>query len=208
MEEIQPKVQPIDNIRDPKIVCHVKVIQNPRLPESFDMKTTLYPLRKVDVVITTPNHAQLGAIVQEMKRTYGMAKFAYRVQFNWSNASKEIRNDPHFKADIYNIFSNAPTVKSFVTASQFEQVLSGGELPIEIDQSNSNVVTIARPNIDKDSLDTYVDLVRTHIVDYGNNPNLKDRSAKNQKKIHNYIRSVCALPHLPLDLALNIADAV
>lgn len=208
MDNQPQKVLPIDNIRDPKIVCHVKVIQNPRLPESFDMKTTLYPLRKVDVTIVTPNHAQLGAIVQEMKRTYGMAKFAFRVQFNWVNASKEIKNDPHFKADIYNIFSNAPTVKSFVTASQFQQVLSGGELPIQIDQSNSNVVTIARPNVDKDSLNTYVDLVRTHVIDYGNNPNLKDHSGKNAKKIHNYIKSVCALPHLSLDLALSIADAV
>lgn len=202
------KVQPIDNIRDPKIVCHVKVIQNPRLPESFDMKTTLYPLRKVEVTIVTPNHAQLGAIVQEMKRTYGMAKFAFRVQFNWVNASKEIKTDPHFKADIYSIFSNAPSIKSYVTASQFQQVLGGGELPIQIDQSNSNVMTIARPNIDKDSLDTYINLVRTHVVDYGNNPDLKNKSAKNSKKIHNYIRSVCALPHLSLDLALNIADAI
>jgi hypothetical protein len=201
-------VQPIDNIRDPKIVCNVKVIQNPRLPESFDMKTTLYPLRKVDVTIVTPNHAQLGAIVQEMKRTYGMAKFAFRVHFNWINASKEIKNDPHFKADIYNIFSNAPSVKSFVTANQFKQIINGGALPIEINQSNSNVLTITKPNIDKDSLETYVELVRTYVVDYGNHPDWKDRSEKNVKKIHNYIKSVCALPHMPLEISLNIADSI
>lgn len=208
MHTDKQKIQPIDNIRDPKIACHVKVIQNSRLPESFNMKTTLYPLRKVNITIVTPNHAQLGAIVQEMKKTYGMAKFSFRVQFNWINASKEIKNDPHFKADIYSIFSNAPTIKSFVTASQFEQVLKGGELPIHIDQSNLNIITISKPNIDKDSLTTYVDLVRTHIVDYGNSPNLKNKSSKNQIKIHNYIKSICALPHLPLDLALSIAESV
>lgn len=204
----QKSTQPIDNIRDPKIVCHVKVIQNPRLPESFDMKTTLYPLRKVEVIIVTPNHAQLSSIVQEMKRTFGVAKFAYRVQFNWVNVSKEISKDPHFKADIYSIFGNAPSVKSYVTADQFTKVIEGGELPIEINQSNSNVMTIKRPNIDKDSLSTYIDLVRTHIVDHGNSPDMKNRSEKNKKRIHNYIKSVCALPHLPLELALDIADAV
>ena len=58
-------------------------------------------------------------------------------------------------------------------------------------------------------MESYVDLVRTHIVDYGNAPDFSARtSVKNQKKIHNYIKSVCSLPHMPMETALSIAILV
>lgn len=198
----------IENIRDNKTVCYVKVIQNHKLPESFDMKMILYPLKKVEVTIITPNQIQLAAIVHEMKKTYGMSKFAFRVQFNWTNVPKEIRKDPHFKAEIYNIFQNT-SVNSFVTEEQFKNVISGGVAPVEINQSNENIVILKKITFDKESLESYVDLVRTHIVDYGNAPDFSARtSVKNQKKIHNYIKSVCSLPYMPMETALSIASLI
>lgn len=196
------------NIRDPKTVCYVKVIQNRKVPESFDMRMTLYPLKRVDVTIVTPNRIQLGAIVQEMKKVYGLSKFAFRVQFNWTNVPKEIKKDAYFKAEIYNIFQNAPAVKSFVTVEQFETVVKGGELPVEINHSDDNIVTVSHTSFDKDSVGSYVDLVRTHIVDFGSAPDFKNRSPKNVKKIHNYVKNICAIPHMPEETALLIVDAL
>lgn len=198
----------IENIRDNKTVCYVKVIQNHKLPESFNMKIILYPLKKVEVTIITPNQIQLNVIIHEMKKTYGLSKFAFRVQFNWTNVPKEIRKDPHFKAEIYNIFQNT-SISSFVTQEQYKNVISGGVAPVEINQSNENIVVLKKVTFDKESLESYVDLVRTHIVDFGNAPDfVASTSTKNQKKIHNYIKSVCGLPHMPMETALGIASLV
>jgi hypothetical protein len=184
----------MDEIRDPKPICYVKVIQNHRMPESFDLKMTLYPTRKAELTIVTPDKIQLNSIVQEMKKMYGMSKFTYRVQFNWKNVPKEIQKDSFFKAEIYSIF--CCNVKSFVTEDQYNKVITGGGLPRDI-----NI-------IEEDSLQTYIDIVRTHIVDYGNAPNLQDTTDKGKKKILNYVKSICALPHMTIDTASTIVEGL
>ncbi len=183
----------MQNIRDSKTICYVKVIQNSRVPESFDMRMTLYPRKKVDVTIVTPNKIQLGAIVQEMKKVYGGAKFAFRVQFNWANTSKDIQKDSFFKAEIYNIFQNN-NARSYVTAEQYQVVLGGGDPPREINEK------------DPECLATYIDLVRTYIVDYGHAPDFTNQTEKGKKKTHNYIKSICGSPNMSLDTALLIVD--
>ena len=179
---------PLADMRDPKTVCIVKVIQNSRLPESFGMKMILYPQKKIEVTINTPTRIQLMSIIHEMKKTYGAAKFAFKVQFNWTNVAKEIKNDAYLKAEIYNIFQNAPAVKSFVTENQYQ------------------IQTLQE--LDQDSVAAYVDLVRTHVVDYGAAPDFKIRTEKNKQKIYNYIRSTCAMPQLSEASALLVADSL
>jgi hypothetical protein len=186
----------MEEIRDSKPICHVRVIQNHRMPESFNFKMTLYPTRKAELTIITPDKIQLNAIVQEMKKTYGATKFAFRVQFNWKNVPNEIQKDAYFKAEIYSIFQGN-TVKSFVTEDQYDKVMGGGDLPRDIDHP-----------IEDESVQTYVDLIRTHIVDFGNTPNLADKSEKGKKKMLNYIKSICATPHMHMDTAVNIIDAL
>lgn len=182
----------LQNMRDPKTTCHVRIIQNNRMPESFDLKMTLYPLKKAELTIVTPNKVQLGSIVQEMKKIYGFSKFAFNVQFNWTNVAKEIQQDAYFKAEIYNIFQNAPSVSSFVTDEQYD----------------SRNKPQYKEDVDPDSLEAYISLVKTHIVDYGNHPDFKVRTDKNQKRIHNYLKSVCGMPNMPISTSMAIADSL
>jgi hypothetical protein len=190
IQKIRRMSSPLAALRDPKTVCIVKIIQNSRLPESFSMKMILYPQKKVEVTINTPTRIQLMSIVQEMKKVYGAAKFAFKVQFNWTNVAKEIRNDAYLKAEIYNIFQNAPAIKSFVTEHQYHE-----------SQTLIN-------ELDQDSIAAYVDLVRTHVVDYGAAPDFKVRTEKNKKRVCNYIRSTCAMPQLSEATVLLIADSL
>jgi len=176
----------MEEIREARPICHVKVIQNHRMPESFDFKMTLYPTRKAELTIITPDKIQLSAIIQEMKKLYG-TKFSFQVQFNWTNVPKEIQKDAYFKAEIYSIFQNG-NAKSFVTEGQYNN--------------------ISDSPIDDESIQTYVDLVRTHIVDFGNCPKLDDTTEKGKKKALNYIRSVCAMPHMHMDTSRAIIEGL
>ena len=177
----------MEKIPDSRTTCIVKVIVNPRAEESFTIKWTLYPERRVNVKIITPNVQQLRSIVHEMKRELGPAKYAFRVQFNWRNVPQEIQKDS-FKKDMYNLFQNAPGLDEFVTQAAYES-------PVE-------------KSIDPAMIETWVSHVRTYIVKYGAHPDFNLRTPKGESKIHNYIKTVCARPDMTKKEALAVADAV
>lgn len=190
----------MEDVRLPKTCCYIRIIVNPRVPESFNIKHTLYPGKKIEVTIVTPNSPQLRAIVQEMKKNYGPANMAFDVKFNWTNAPKDIRNDAYIKTDLMRLFGGAANIRTLVTPEQFMKHQTSGELPRELGQS--------APHIDIDNLEIFANRVRTHIVDYGAHPNMADRSEKGTKKICNYIKSVCAEPNMKCEIAIKIADMI
>ncbi len=177
----------MEKIPDTRTTCVVKVIVNPRAEESFAIRWTLYPERRVNVKIITPNVPQLRSIVNDMKRELGFAKYAFRVQFNWKNVPQDVQKDG-FKKDMYNLFQNAPGLDEFVTQAAYE----------------SQDTRITDPSL----LETWVSHVRTYIVKYGAHPDFSLRTPKGETKIHNYMKTVCARPDMTKKEALAVADTL
>ena len=178
----------MDQFPDPRTACLVKIIVNPRAEESFTVRWSLYPMRKVNVKIITPNVHQLKSIVNEMKKELGPTKYAYKVQFNWKNVPREIQNDGTFKKDMFNLFQNAPALPEFVTPAFF--------------------AAPKKPATDPMMIESFACHIRTYILNFGAHPNLSLRTPKGEKKIHNYVKTVCGKPDITKEEALLIADSI
>ena len=182
----------MDKFPEPRTTCLVKVIVNPRAEESFTVKWTLYPEKKVNVKIITPNVQQLKSIVNEMKKELGQSKYAFRVQFNWKNVPQEIQQDSSFKKEMFKLFQNSPALDVMVTPAFFKS-----RKEQEQDQE-----------LDIQMFESFASHVRTYISQYGANPDFKIRTPKGVKKIHNYIKTVCGKHDMVEKEALMIADLV
>lgn len=178
----------MDHYPDPRTSCLVKVIVNPRAEESFTIKWALYPERRVNVKIITPNVHQLKSIVNEMKKELGQSRYAFHVQFNWKNAPQEIQKDGTFKKEMFKLFQNAPAINEFITPAAFAD-----KKPIKSDRA---------------VIESLVSHVRTYITKFGAHPDLNLRTPKNVKKIHNYVKTVCGKHDMSEDEALAVADAI
>jgi hypothetical protein len=177
----------MDLIPEPRTICLVKVIVNPRAEESFTIKWALYPVRKVNVKIITPNVQQLKSIVNEMKKELSPARYAFRVQFNWKNVPQEIQKDGTFKKDIFKLFQNAPAIDEFVTPASFKS---------------------PKVEFESEMVESFVSHIRTHITNFGAHPDLALRTPKGIKKIHNYVKTVCGKHDMTEEEALTIANNV
>ena len=178
----------MDKFPEPRTTCLVKVIVNPRAEESFTIKWSLYPEKKVNVKIITPNVQQLKSIVNEMKKELGQSRYVFRVQFNWKNVPLEIQKDGTFKKEMFKIFQNAPALTELVTPAFFKSK--------------------REENPDTEMFESFASHVRTYISTYGAHPDFNTRTPKGVKKIHNYIKTVCGKHDMIEKEALIIADLV
>ena len=190
----------MEDIRVDRTPCHIKVVVNPAAEESFTVRWAYATMgRQVNVKIIISNIQQLSKMVTHMKENLGQQHFDYNVNFNWKNAPSAIRQDGHFKTEMYRLFGNQTRSKTFITPEQLKRWESGDDEHAMVDAVKS---------VDPEKYATFAKHIRTHMVDYGAHPNMSLRTPKGVKKITSYIRSVLGMPHMTTPEAIAIADVI
>lgn len=189
-----------------KVVCHVKTIVNPKATTSFAIRFQVMPKKEVYLKIILPNVDSLQTILDEIKKQIPM-KYNFNVQFNFKNVPKSIEENKIFKEEILKIFNyyKAPTLivenKDLIinknnmlnfNNTNAEQFINS--LPIQQTKTTSQYTQLAS-------------LIKVHVDNHGAAPDFKNNfSEKNKIKIHNYMKTVLAMPKLTMAESIIINE--
>jgi len=171
---------------NPKI-CMVKIIVNPSVEPSYTLK---FEKGNLDIKVVTPNPAYLSELANEMNSSL-QGNWNYKVQFNFKSVPETIKTNTHFKNTIYKLFG----CREFI---EFRDIKSKIQIAPAFIPNKSKMS-------DEDCQNCAL-IIHKYVNQYGASPDLSMRTPKGIKKIHSYVKSVVARPHLTEEDALRIAD--
>ena len=160
-------------------VCVIKVIQNANAESTFTIKAA-DRLQKLYVKIIVHKPESLVPLAENIEKFLINSPTNYELHFNWDSASVEIRKNEDFRRIMYKIFqSNIGN-----TIIDNEMIISPEKIRLTAQQ------------------------LKKHIETYGNSPDFHNQTPKNQKKIHNFIKTVLGMPNITRFEVMNITKTL
>lgn len=180
---------------DKKPTCKVRVIVNPTATQSVQVTYDLSrDTTQINVKFICTKAENLHSLVTRWAAEWNGDRCGYRVTFDWRGTPELVKCDQHFKTNVYLIFGYNSPQKNVVPQTPNNTPETQSPI-LEIKNVSSKIMNLT-------------ETVQKYKNSCGNAPDFSKRTPKNENKIINYIRSVLAMPNLPISDAMEIADSI